>query len=53
MFTIEAVHTKYASPSIGGEWDETLYAQSPDPSAFFFLRAKSVACETSIIGPAL
>ena len=29
---------KYVSPPIHGEWNETLYARSPDPSALFFAR---------------
>ena len=32
------VHMKYVSPPIHGEWNETLYARSPDPSALFFAR---------------
>ena len=36
------VHTKYAThAAIHGEWNETLYAQSPP-----FFHAKGVACET-------
>ena len=29
---------KYVSPPIHGEWNETLHARSPDPSALFFAR---------------
>ena len=32
------VHMRYVSPPIHGEWNETLYARSPDPSALFFAR---------------
>ena len=32
------VHMKYVSPPIHGEWNETLYARSPDPSTLFFAR---------------
>ena len=42
------VHMRYVSPPIHGEWNETLYARSPDPSALFFCE-KGVARETSYI----
>ena len=41
---------KYVSPPIHGEWNETLYARSPDPSALFFARrvwlARLVCCKS-------
>ena len=32
--------------TIAFQGDKSLYAQSPDPSTFFFVHAKGVACET-------
>ena len=39
------VHMRYVSPPIHGEWNETLYARSPDPSAL----QKGVARETMVL----